>query len=708
MAIEINIDASAYVKKTELPSNLTLYPTNVASDISGYFKMVTNVDDPDYNDVAVDITTPSISGTGIEIARLSTTAGVLLGNPGIVNLTTLGNVRRVSGTSSATFNYEMYHRNSLGVETLIATSSMTANVDVNIYEQFSASAVLNNGDWIATDRIVIVYYGTKVGGGSNSVFEFQFGGTNPVRTIVPVPASVLLDVPVQNNVTKAVDFTSGSLLTNNGTEVTEIMPADLPISDATSERIKNFRSQDAGGVISIGVNIIVGDENNEIATDLGTSTIGGGGTINRENVIGGNTSTVNTGSPNVPELGTGADYSVITGGYDNVASGLMSVISGAHNYTKKESTHGTISGGSTHKIESGDYNVIAGGVQNSIAGGSNNSVGGGSVNSLPGTNSFRTISGGGTNVSTGTGSVIAGGTSNAANGNYSVVGGGFSNNAVAANSKIDTGGGNNTANGIGSSINGGSSNTTNGAISTIGGGENNTSGGDYSVISGGSNNKTIITYGVVGGGRYNESKKQFSTVGGGFTNLADGDYSSIAGGRSNSANGEGSAISGGYLNKTDGKYSQAGGYYAWSRLQGQKSQASGVFSELGDAQGSTFILRRQTTTNAYIQLRVDGSVGFLTIPSDTTWGFSGIVVGRRSDADNESAAYKIEGCIDNNAGTVALVGTPIITILGEDNASWDVTVTADNTNKCLAINCLGENGKTVRWVCKLDVAEVTG
>jgi len=236
------VDASAYVKKTELPSNLTLYPTNVASDISSYFKMVTNVEDADYNDVAVDITTPSISGTGIEIARLATTAGVLLGNPGIINLTTLGNVRRVSGTSSATFNYEMYHRDSLGVETLIATSSMTANVDVNIYEQFSASAVLNNGDWSATDRIVIVYYGTKVGGGSNSVFEFQFGGTNPVRTIVPVPASVLLDVPIQKDVTKAVDFTSGSLLTNDGTEVTEIMPADLPVSTATQTVINGVAS----------------------------------------------------------------------------------------------------------------------------------------------------------------------------------------------------------------------------------------------------------------------------------------------------------------------------------------------------------------------------------------------------------------------------------------------------------------------------------
>lgn len=192
MAININIDASAYVKKTELPSNLTLYATTATSDILGYFKLVDSISDIEYNDIAVNVTTPTINGPNIEIARLVTYAGLLTGNPGTINLTTVGNVRRISGNSEATFNYEIYHRDNLGVESLIGVSSMSANVGVNIYEQFSATALFNNGDWNLTDRIVIVFYGTKIGSGSNSIFEFQFGGTNPIRTIIPVPANVLI------------------------------------------------------------------------------------------------------------------------------------------------------------------------------------------------------------------------------------------------------------------------------------------------------------------------------------------------------------------------------------------------------------------------------------------------------------------------------------------------------------------------------------
>jgi len=191
MSIDININASAYVKKTELPSNLTLYPTTANSSVSGYNLLVTSMDDPNYNDTAVNISTPTINGTDILVAQLATSAGVLVGSPGIVNISTIGNVKRLSGTSAATFYYELYRRTSGGVETLLSTSSATVLVDVNIFTQFSASAVLNDGTWDATDLIVLKFYGSKVGGGSNSVFQFEFGGTNPVRTIVPVPASVI-------------------------------------------------------------------------------------------------------------------------------------------------------------------------------------------------------------------------------------------------------------------------------------------------------------------------------------------------------------------------------------------------------------------------------------------------------------------------------------------------------------------------------------
>jgi hypothetical protein len=121
-----------------------------------------------------------------------------------------------------------------------------------------------------------------------------------------------------------------------------------------------------------------------------------------------------------------------------------------------------------------------------------------------------------------------------------------------------------------------------------------------------------------------------------------------------------------------------------------------------------FVLRRSTTNASPIGLRVDGGTGYLTIPDDTTWAFNALIVARRSDADNESAAYQITGCIDQNAGTVALVGTPLVTVLAEDNVAWDVTCTADNTNKALVFTVTGEAAKTIKWVARVATAEITG
>jgi hypothetical protein len=190
---------SPYVTADQLPSNLNLFATNVISDVPSYFKLVTSIDDPDYNTIPVDISTGPITTTNQFIASLVTTAGVLLGNPGIVNLTTVGNIRRVSGTGVAEFYYEVYHRNSGGIETLIATSSATPPVNVSVYTEFIALALLNNGTFLLTDRVVVKYYGNRISGGSNPTYQFQFGGTSPVRTLFPVPASNLPIFPTKTS-----------------------------------------------------------------------------------------------------------------------------------------------------------------------------------------------------------------------------------------------------------------------------------------------------------------------------------------------------------------------------------------------------------------------------------------------------------------------------------------------------------------------------
>jgi len=98
----------------------------------------------------------------------------------------------------------------------------------------------------------------------------------------------------------------------------------------------------------------------------------------------------------------------------------------------------------------------------------------------------------------------------------------------------------------------------------------------------------------------------------------------------------------------------------------------------------------------------------MTIATDTTWAFSALVVARRTDADNESAAYLIQGCIDRNVNTTALVGSITVTAIAEDNAAWDVTAEADDTNDALVFKVTGEAAKTIRWFSWVRLAEVTG
>lgn len=280
-------------------------------------------------------------------------------------------------------------------------------------------------------------------------------------------------------------------------------------------------------------------------------------------------------------------------------------------------------------------------------------------------------------VASGAKSVVAGGYGNTASGVNSVVSGGYANSVTVDNGAVV----------------GGVGNVVNGTYGAIGGGTNNTISGTRGTIAGGEGN-TAVTYGTVGGGQ---------------TNTADGDLATIAGGKANGASGSRAAIGGGEENTASGVMSAInGGYFAVADKYGQEAHASGRFAADGDAQRSTFTLRNSTANATPTELFLDGSAERMVLPSDTAWAFSMLIVARRTDANNESAAYEFKGCIDNNAGTVALVGSVTKTVIAEDTSAWDVNVTADDTNNALVITVTGEGSKTIRWVATVWTTEVTG
>lgn len=183
------------------------------------------------------------------------------------------------------------------------------------------------------------------------------------------------------------------------------------------------------------VKIVSGGSGNAIASPVNTAQILGGGQTDYENVIGASsTANVGTASSNLPTAGSSnANYSTITGGYDNVANGLMTTLSGAHNLTEAASDHGTISGGSFQKINSGSYGTIGGGTAHTVSA-TAATIAGGTTNTASGIQA--SIAGGSTNTASGQGSAIAGGLSNTTSGTYSLSAG-RSNTATASYTVAD-------------------------------------------------------------------------------------------------------------------------------------------------------------------------------------------------------------------------------------------------------------------------------
>jgi len=393
-----------------------------------------------------------------------------------------------------------------------------------------------------------------------------------------------------------------------------------------------------------------------------------------------------------------ADYSAIMGGYDNIANGLASVIASQHSIIYSDADHGTIIGGSVNAIFEGSYGGVFAGTNNQITKFRADGV---TVNS----GSFSCILGGSGNRVNNSNAFVVGGLSNQVDGEFAAILGAtaskaFGNFDVVLGSNSETRRGNSNA-GVGSknAIGGGRFNIidspTNATSNTIAGGDACETYGSFNATGGGDRNKhgTISVnsaYGAIGGGLQNENiAGNAATIAGGRANKTTADYSGVTHGRDNTA----SAF-----------YARAGGFEAVGRHQSGDTIADGKFAVAGDAQSSV-VMRKVQTTDAALT-----SMGTIALPDDSTFMFTAYIVARRSDADNESAGYKIEGVIDRNTGvaTTALVGTIIKTVIAEDTAAWDVTAVANVSSGGLTIQVTGEAAKTIRWVARVQLVEVSG
>ena len=118
------------------------------------------------------------------------------------------------------------------------------------------------------------------------------------------------------------------------------------------------------------------------------------------------------------------------------------------------------------------------------------------------------------------------------------------------------------------------------------------------------------------------------------------------------------------------------------------------------------VYRGTTLNNTPTEIFVNGvSNNRIAILSGYTYTFSILITALRTDGANESAGYRLDGVIDNQSGTTALVGSVIKTVIGEDTAGWDVAATADNTNDALVLTVTGSSA-TVKWFAKATLIRV--
>jgi len=108
----------------------------------------------------------------------------------------------------------------------------------------------------------------------------------------------------------------------------------------------------------------------------------------------------------------------------------------------------------------------------------------------------------------------------------------------------------------------------------------------------------------------------------------------------------------------------------------------------------TLYQNKATTTNA-----TPTTIHTITIPATTTVGFSGSIVARRTGGGagvaEDGAFYTFDGVYKNVAGAATVIGSPIVTVVGEDQAGWDVTF--NPTGATVEIQVTGAANNDISW-----------
>jgi hypothetical protein len=176
-----------------------------------------------------------------------------------------------------------------------------------------------------------------------------------------------------------------------------------------------------------------------------------------------------------------------------------------------------------------------------------------------------------------------------------------------------------------------------------------------------------------------------------------GFWAAVAGGQDNRATGAFSSVTGGQANTASAPYSRAQGHQAVATRAGEDAIAAGAFGAPGDAQSSVLVARGVTRDGAVAELRP--GTGLITVARDRAAAFRLLVIGR-GESGQHHAAFDAAGLAYWFGGEL-VVRTHHVTALAESAASLSVA-----GGDALKITVRGARGAAIRWVARVELAEV--
>lgn len=150
-----------------------------------------------------------------------------------------------------------------------------------------------------------------------------------------------------------------------------------------------------------------------------------------------------------------------------------------------------------------------------------------------------------------------------------------------------------------------------------------------------------------------------------------------------------------------GEASMAYGSYSVSRLEGGHAFAFNFQNKQKLFLGAF----NETADNTPTKLFLDGTAARIVIPSNTLWTGNVKISGYTTDGA-EVGVYERRIALKHIGGTVTLVNSQTIGSDYESDASWSVTISADDTNKALDIEVVGHNSLAVLWFATIEVNEI--